>query len=879
MPPGPYTVDGVAPGTRHRHAEGAGPARPDAGSRLHCPRDRLRSGYGHGDSPPDRDEEQRDRDQRHRGADQVAAAGQPQLPELRGALAGSAHLRRRDAQGGQRGRGRGLQHQRLHRRHPATRTTSSSGGVAGQDSSRGNPFPQNAVQEFRVLTQNFKAEYEKATTSIITAVTKSGTNDYPRRRLRVLPGQAPRRRKPLRGQEQHGQAGVRTRSRSASPSAGRSSRTRSTSSRPGSTTTRPRQNRRRRTGGRIAAPALRAPSSSRGPASSTARSRRTSSSESSPGRPAPTGLLDVTGSTATKSEIRDFGNGQDSFQSATDAHEHGLERPGQVHDVASELPLRDDARLPDYKWNPHPPNPDLSVRNYENAASHRRPGDDAELQPEALRHPGGLLSPEHPRGRRPRRQGGRRPELQQVRRPEVPGGEIRVFQLPAGPRLRLPFQARYGVGNPDLSTTNNQYGIYLQDDWTVNSRLTVNAGIRWDYETDMLNNDYVTPPQVRADLGGSGARPLLHGRQRPARLQERLPAAPRVSPMTSRARARPSSSRGYGRYVDRDVYNHDSRREVPAPVGDTALPVLRRRLSRGTASRRSSGTPSYLSAARLGRADLERRRPQPRSLPDRQRHGAAAHRPVQRGHPPGPRPVGVSLSYAAMRGKNGFTWIFGNRGAGRHVAACSFGSFSNVLLSDATKRFWYDAFFLSSGQAVHGVVPLGRHARLHVRRGRRRPATTRFTLDCLASECLRVETPAPPDRQRRAATGSSSRGSSACPGTSASRRSSPSASGLPYTIFDASQGFGPNEFELRLNEGEQDGTFPYQSWDFRLQKEFLIADVVSVGRQRRSLQRHEPRQLRLLRRLHPPATIPRGPTRSSASPTALTTPARHSRSA
>ncbi|HXM77846.1 MAG TPA: carboxypeptidase-like regulatory domain-containing protein, partial [Thermoanaerobaculia bacterium] len=52
------------------------------------------------------------------------------------------------------------------------------GGVVGQDSSKGNPFPQNAVQEFRVMTQNFKAEYEKAGTAVITAVTKSGTNQY-----------------------------------------------------------------------------------------------------------------------------------------------------------------------------------------------------------------------------------------------------------------------------------------------------------------------------------------------------------------------------------------------------------------------------------------------------------------------------------------------------------------------------------------------------------------------------------------------------------------------------------------------------------------------------------------------------------------------------
>src|SRR5688572_22828913 len=52
------------------------------------------------------------------------------------------------------------------------------GGVIGQDASRGNPFPQNAVQEFQVVTQNYKAEYEKATSAIITAITKSGGNRF-----------------------------------------------------------------------------------------------------------------------------------------------------------------------------------------------------------------------------------------------------------------------------------------------------------------------------------------------------------------------------------------------------------------------------------------------------------------------------------------------------------------------------------------------------------------------------------------------------------------------------------------------------------------------------------------------------------------------------
>src|SRR5438093_7782664 len=50
----------------------------------------------------------------------------------------------------------------------------TAGGVSGQDASRGNPFPRNAIQEYRVITQNFKAEYQNASSAIITATTKSG---------------------------------------------------------------------------------------------------------------------------------------------------------------------------------------------------------------------------------------------------------------------------------------------------------------------------------------------------------------------------------------------------------------------------------------------------------------------------------------------------------------------------------------------------------------------------------------------------------------------------------------------------------------------------------------------------------------------------------
>lgn len=52
------------------------------------------------------------------------------------------------------------------------------GGVTGQDSSRGNPFPQLAIGEYKVITSNYKAEYDQISSAAVTAVTKSGTNDF-----------------------------------------------------------------------------------------------------------------------------------------------------------------------------------------------------------------------------------------------------------------------------------------------------------------------------------------------------------------------------------------------------------------------------------------------------------------------------------------------------------------------------------------------------------------------------------------------------------------------------------------------------------------------------------------------------------------------------
>ncbi|HEV8329892.1 MAG TPA: TonB-dependent receptor [Steroidobacteraceae bacterium] len=74
-----------------------------------------------------------------------------------------------------------------------------------------------------------------------------------------------------------------------------------------------------------------------------------------------------------------------------------------------------------------------------------------------------------------------------------------VSPTPAGAGVEAdPFQVTFGaqVGSnaPTTSTSKNrQYGFYLQDDWAVNDKLTLNLGVRYDYEQTPNYTDFVTP--------------------------------------------------------------------------------------------------------------------------------------------------------------------------------------------------------------------------------------------------------------------------------------------------------------------------------------------------------------------------------------------------
>ncbi len=54
-----------------------------------------------------------------------------------------------------------------------------------------------------------------------------------------------------------------------------------------------------------------------------------------------------------------------------------------------------------------------------------------------------------------------------------------------------------GVGlTPTLTTHDKQFGAYIQDDWSINDHLILNLGVRWDYERAPSYTDFVTPAAV-----------------------------------------------------------------------------------------------------------------------------------------------------------------------------------------------------------------------------------------------------------------------------------------------------------------------------------------------------------------------------------------------
>jgi len=69
-----------------------------------------------------------------------------------------------------------------------------------------------------------------------------------------------------------------------------------------------------------------------------------------------------------------------------------------------------------------------------------------------------------------------------------------------------PYAATYTLSNPGKSnvakSSDQQFGLYFQDDWTIDKHWTANVGLRWDYEKVPSWENFITPAPIVNSLYG-----------------------------------------------------------------------------------------------------------------------------------------------------------------------------------------------------------------------------------------------------------------------------------------------------------------------------------------------------------------------------------------
>jgi carboxypeptidase family protein len=708
-----------------------------------------------------------------------------------------------------------------------------NGGIVGQDSSRGNPFPQNAVQEFRVVTQNYKAEYEKSSSAIITAITKSGGND--------LHGDG------FADYQDKGLVATNPCDELANRCAG--------APKPGFTKP---DYTRWQAGVSIGGPIVQdrvhffgsweyndqnrnsnvAVGSQIGLVPEPVRTQLLSQQGNVPSpfkshlafgkiswQAHPSDLVDLTGFYRHENEVKDVG-GTRAFEAGTDII-NGVWNVQAKNSWLSATFLNETiVGYQDYEWNPSPVVPGIVGQDYQNAL---RIGSTDNLQDIhqkrfSIRDEFTLLNLQG-LGNHVVKIGGVFNHNNYDVQKQFNGIPIYRFRsdIPAGSPFAFPFEASFGFGNPDLSLTNNQFGAYLQDDWTVNSRLTVNVGLRWDYESNGLDNNYVTPALVTAELGSQfPSKYFTDGSDRPSYKNAFQPRVGFAYDLSGKGTT--VFFGGYGRYVDRVEYN--ALLDEKFRLQYTTLTF---RFSADGLPRDGQQTivwnPAYGTAEGLQGIINSGTGPKPEVfLIDN-----TTKPPVSDQFTAGFRQqfgeVGTSISYAGVRSRNGYTWIFGNRNPDGSCCRSLAPDFGNVLLSAASKRAWYDALFLQVDKRYTASSKWG--GTLAYTYGH---ATANggdfFSLDYVTPADYPRHR-APQDERHRIVIS----GIVGLPWDVRVSTLLTLGTGVGFTIQDSRLGFGFNQQKILLNEGTPTGggTFPYQTWDLSLQKDFYVTQAAYLG--------------------------------------------------
>ena len=595
------------------------------------------------------------------------------------------------------------------------------GGVVGQDASKGNPFPQNAVQEFRVITQQYKAEYQRATSAIITATTKSGTNEWTGDVFGYFQNKFAIERDYFAARRCDSLA-----NENAPPCAAK-----------------PRLDK-YQIGGSVGGPIIRdklflfgsyegnlqtraatvrlGTPTSLPPANVLDSLRTFEGTFESPFRshlgfakltwlPAERHRLELSGNIRDEYDIRNFQN-TDSYDNAehffndVDTYQlkHQYVRGNGVNEAS--------VSWQSFRWHPIPLFEEKVGITYSGVLKigGRSTMQDFDQRRLAFRndytHTIAGWGGDHVL------KGGVTLDLLEydVIRP-LDGNPQYTFQ--ATNNWAFPFTARAGFGNPDVGAKNQQLGLYIQDDWSATQRLAVNLGVRWDYETDMVNNDWVTPDSVRTAVETYRATLACNGTD-PKREQlcdasayltdgnDRKPFLGAIQPRVGLSYDVFGTGRtivfgGYGLYYDRNRYGNTLGERANLQWSTYTFQFSTDGLPRG-------GQPTtvwddrYFTREGLQEILATGNAPVPELfLTKNDTKPPMAHQ-FSAGVRQAFGDFALSASYTGVRGYNTFTWIRANRNA-NGTCCTQFPSptvrkFSGVFVSSDDARNWYDALYL-----------------------------------------------------------------------------------------------------------------------------------------------------------------------------------------
>lgn len=591
----------------------------------------------------------------------------------------------------------------------------TAGGVAGQDASRGNPFPRNAIQEYRVISQNFKAEYQKAGSAIITATTRSGSNQWTGNALVTYQHQGMVALDSFQRAERAANPATfrrpdYTRVLTALSLGGPIIRDKAHFFVSYEGNDQDRNN-------RVTFPTIPAGF----PALDTVNLPRYVGQFESPFREdllfgkvsyavSNNASAEVNVSNRHETDVRDFGGGR-SFQSAVDFRQNVTVAQGRYNYFTGSWLNEAKVDFSRFQRNPRPATLGLPARIYQLPAGDARIGSDFSTQDfmqrrvglrNDLTYSGFAWMGQHAI------KAGAGVDFVNYDIVKDNDGTPRFLYRQTRDGLtynyETPHELFYGTGDPTLEANNREIGFYAQDDWSPVRRLTLNLGLRWDYESNMMNRDYVTPKMVVDTL-------TRYNSQLPSPLdldryiatgEKRKPFYGAWQPRLGVSYALDEGNRttlfgGWGIYYDRVLFDvavdeklkltHPSYvvrfapRGVTPPAGQTAW------------------NDSYLTTNRdvldalVGVAG----RPEAWLIANDAKVPKSTHYNI--GVRQLIRDWALSLAYVGVRGEDLFTlnWAnFGLNAQGRCCTSFDLGphGFSNFIYSSSDAKTWYDALQL-----------------------------------------------------------------------------------------------------------------------------------------------------------------------------------------